>query len=98
MGYFLKMRQAERDLIDIWSYVADDNPVAADTLLDTFEKKFKSLAQMPKTGAARSDIGDSMRHFPVGNYLILYREIPDGIEIVRVVHGARLLGALDFNA
>ncbi|MFM6138177.1 MAG: type II toxin-antitoxin system RelE/ParE family toxin [Cuspidothrix sp.] len=32
-----------------------------------------------------------MRYFPVGNYLILYREIKDGIEIVRVVHGARHL-------
>ncbi len=28
-------------------------------------------------------------YFPVGSYLILYREITGGVEIVRVVHGAR---------
>jgi hypothetical protein len=27
----------------------------------------------------------------VGRYLILYRIIPDGVEIVRVAHGARYL-------
>lgn len=27
--------------------------------------------------------------FPVGNYLILYRPIEAGVEIVRVLHGAR---------
>jgi toxin ParE1/3/4 len=30
-----------------------------------------------------------LRTFPAGNYLILYRQIDDGAEIVRVVHGAR---------
>jgi plasmid stabilization system protein ParE len=27
----------------------------------------------------------------VGNYLILYRMIPDGIEVVRIVQGSRRL-------
>jgi toxin ParE1/3/4 len=27
--------------------------------------------------------------FPVGNYVILYRPIEAGVEIVRVLHGAR---------
>jgi toxin ParE1/3/4 len=35
-----------------------------------------------------------LRYHPVGNYLLLYRVIADGIELVRVVHGARDLNNL----
>ncbi len=86
--------QADEDLIDIWVYIAQDNPDAADHLLDEFEKKFALLAGQPRVGAARSDIAPGLRHFPAGNYLILYRETDDGIEVVRVVHGARRLSNL----
>ena len=78
----------------LWVYIAQDNPDAADHLLDEFEKKFALLAGQPRLGAARSDIAPGLRHFPVGNYLILYREIDPGIEVVRVVHGARRLSDL----
>ncbi|MER2626482.1 MAG: type II toxin-antitoxin system RelE/ParE family toxin [Accumulibacter sp.] len=86
--------QADEDLIDIWIYIAQDNPDAADHLLDEFENKFALLAGQPRLGAARSDIAPGVRHFPVGSYLILYREIDPGIEVVRVVHGARRLNDL----
>ena len=86
--------QADEDLIDLWVYIAQDNPAAADHLLDEFEKKFALLAGQPRLGAARSDIAPGLRHFPMGNYLILYREIDPGIEVVRVVHGARRLSHL----
>ena len=86
--------QADEDLIDIWVYIAQDNPDAADHLLDEFEKKFALLAGQPRLGTARSDIAPGLRHFPMGSYLILYREIDDGIEVVRVVHGARRLNSL----
>lgn len=35
-----------------------------------------------------------LRYFPFQNYLIFYREIKDGIEIVHVFHGARDIGRL----
>jgi toxin ParE1/3/4 len=42
-------------------------------------------------GMARDDIAAGLRHFPVGRYLILYRDCGDGVEIVRYVHGMRRL-------
>ena len=30
-----------------------------------------------------------MRRWPIGQYLILYREMSGGVEIVRVIHGKR---------
>lgn len=44
---------------------------------------------MPSMGVERSDIRRSLRTFPVGNYLIIYRQSDGGVEIVRVFHGAR---------
>lgn len=81
--------QAEQDLIEFWIYIAQDNPDAADQMLDELESKFTLLAEQPYLGPARPDLSQGMRYFPVGNYLVLYREIAGGVEIVRVVHGAR---------
>ena len=83
--------QAEEDLIDIWAYIARDNPSAADRLLDALDEKSQALARNPQMGMAREDIAPGVRHLPVGNYLILYRDIGDGIEVVRYVHGMRRL-------
>jgi toxin ParE1/3/4 len=83
--------QAEQDLIDIWTYIARDNPSAADRVLDALDQKSLALAQNPHMGVLREDIAAGVRHFPVGNYLILYREIRAGIEVVRYVHGMRRL-------
>lgn len=83
--------EADEDLMGIWSYIATDNPKAADSLLDEIEDKFILLSEQPCLGPARSDIALGLRYFPVGSYLIFYREIANGIEVVRVVHGARRL-------
>ena len=83
--------QAEQDLIEIWTYIARRNPTAADRLLDDLDRKSRALARDPGMGAARDDIASGLRHFPAGKYLILYRHLKDGIEVVRYVHGMRRL-------
>jgi toxin ParE1/3/4 len=40
-------------------------------------------------GAVRDELIPNLRSFPVGNYLIFYKPLPDGIEVLRVLHGAR---------
>ena len=85
---------AEDDLVGIWIYIAHDNPDAADRLLDEIDNKCSLLAENPQLGRVRPDIAPELRHFPVASYLILYRLVPDGIEVARVVHGARNLDRL----
>lgn len=80
---------AERDLEEIWFFVAQDNVSAADRLLDLLEAKYRLLAANPQMGPARPDIAKEMRLHPVGSYLLLYRIIPGGIELVGVIPGAR---------
>ena len=45
-------------------------------------------------GRARPELAADLRSFPVGNYIIFYRPIEDGVEIVRVLSGARDIDAL----
>ena len=45
-------------------------------------------------GRARPELRSRSALFPYGSYLILYRIIDDGVEIVRVVHAARNLDDL----
>lgn len=85
---------SREDLIAIWNYIAFDNTDAADRLLDMLEEKFELLARNPGLGIRRPEISPDLRSFPVGNYLILYRSIPNGVEIVRVVQGQRDLTKL----
>lgn len=94
MAHYTYTRRAETDLIDIWTFVAEDNPAAADRLLDQIETACIHLAENPNLGPARPDLAAELRYFIVGNYLLLYRQTKPGIEIVRVVHGARQLSRL----
>ena len=91
MGRIQRTPRADLDLEEIWYFIAQDDPVAADRWLDTLEEKIALLADNPLMGPSRPDIARELRCHPVGSHLILYRVIPDGIEIVRVVHGARHL-------
>jgi toxin ParE1/3/4 len=91
VAHFILTARAEDDLSEIWLYIARDNPVAADRLLDTIDLTCARLAENPKLGPVRADIAADLRYSIVGRYLILYREIVAGIEVVRVVRGARHL-------
>ena len=46
---------------------------------------------------ARPELGPSLRSFPVGNYVVFYVPLPDGIEIVRVMNGRQDIGADDMT-
>lgn len=91
MAHVTRSARAEEDLVQIWLYVARDNPTAADKLLDTVDAACHRLAQNPRMGPARPDLAPDLRYFIVGRYLVLYRALRDGIDVVRVVHGARYL-------
>ena len=45
------------------------------------------LAANPSAGRARDDLAPKIRSFPVGNYIVFYLPLSDGIEVVRVLHG-----------
>jgi toxin ParE1/3/4 len=51
---------AEQDLVEIWYFIAQDDPIAADRLLDLLEEKYKLLADNPHMGPARLHIAKEL--------------------------------------
>jgi toxin ParE1/3/4 len=92
MSRFHVAFEAQRDLDDIWLYIATDNPSAADEWLATVEESFRLIGDEPFVGQGREDLLPGLRFLPVGNYLIFYFPLTDRVEIVRVIHGARDYG------
>jgi toxin ParE1/3/4 len=86
--------QTEADLEDIWVHIARDSPANATRFIGRILARCERLADMPGTGRTRTDLGPELRSVSVGNYLIFYRAIEGGIEIVRVLHGRRDIAAL----
>lgn len=80
---------AERDLDEIWLYIARDNIAAADRLLDELTSRFRLLASSPRAGRLRDDLRPGLRSLAVGNYVIFYRLGKSRVRILRVIHGAR---------
>jgi toxin ParE1/3/4 len=66
-------RQARRDLLQIWNYIADDNEDAATRFLELLTQHFRLLGHNPYAGRQRDDLRPGYRSFPVGQYVILYR-------------------------
>ncbi len=81
--------EAEADIERIALYIAEDNPRAAKRWFEDIYSHCQRLGEMPGMGAARFDVRPGLRMLPVGNYLILYQEVDDGAEIVRIIHVAR---------
>ena len=81
---------AERDLDEIWSYVAEDGtPTTADQLIDDIIDRFDLLAEQPGMGRARPEFGMGVRSFAVENYVIYYRQEGADVLIARVLHRQR---------
>ena len=72
----------------------------ATRFLDSAERAFLTLAKMPGMGRVRcfphAEVGE-LRSWAIPGferYLIFYRALPDGIEVIRVIHGMRDLERL----
>ena len=85
---------AIKDLEEIIDYFSSRNIEAGERFINDFEKKCKYLANFPNMGRSYDDIKPSLRGLPLASYIIFYRIIDDGIEIIRVVSGYRDLESL----
>ncbi len=81
--------RASSDLIEIWSYIADDSVANADAFIDKLYQAIQALARQPGSGRHREELAPGIQSFPFGRYIIFYRVVAGAVEIVRVLHGAR---------
>jgi toxin ParE1/3/4 len=89
--------RARRDLIEIFQrYTREAGVGVARRFRAQAEAAFARLASMPGMGTryeADNPAFGELRFFPLASrfksYLVFYRPMPDGIEVARVLHGAR---------
>jgi toxin ParE1/3/4 len=80
---------AERDLVEIGNFIARDSPANAAQFVLHLEQHCSLLASHPLAGRTRDELALGLRSLAYGRYVIFYRALNDGAEIVRVLHGAR---------
>jgi len=85
---------ARKDLKEIWSHLAEFSHNSADKTLKDLAKKFNLLAENPKLGRTHDELIINLRSFPYKKYIVFYFPIENGVEIYRVVHGARNIEAI----
>jgi toxin ParE1/3/4 len=92
--------EVRRDLVELAEYISHDNLDAALRLLDAAERTFRFLAANREAGQLchfSASESDGVRVWPIEgfrNYLVFYRPTDEGVEIWRVLHGARDIESL----
>ncbi len=95
-----RARRVRDDIIAIYRYIHERSPQSADNVLDAIERSIRRLVDSPGVGRYWNSPDprlDGLKVTPVTpyrNFLIFFRRVPAGIEIFRIVHGARDLAPL----
>jgi toxin ParE1/3/4 len=93
MSRVLKRPRALADVEEQARWIADDNPDAARRFRKAVEQTLEVLAAMPGVGVGRryrDPALSDLRMHPVKGFperLLFYLPLPDGVELVRVLHG-----------
>ena len=96
-----KRPKAIHDLEESGAFIGRDSLDAELRFYDAAEATFKKIADMPRLGRKRSELANEslsdVRSFPIHGFkdwLVFYRPALDGIDVIRVLHGARDLNAI----
>lgn len=80
---------AEADILEIWDYIAEDSMVEADRWVDKLDEKLLLWATQPTMGRNRDALAPGLRSFAFGRYVVFFLPLPDGMDVVRVLHSSR---------
>jgi plasmid stabilization system protein ParE len=93
-------RAAERDVEDIWSFIAQDSPEEAGQFVARLEEQLATLEQLPERCSLIPEneiLRTRYRHLLYGNYRTVFRVTGRTVYVVRIIHGARLLDTSMFE-
>ena len=95
MAIIKKRPRVISDLIEIATYIGENNLDASDDFLVVSEKTFKQLGTFPKMGKLCQFSHPKLTQIrqqrikEFKKYLIFYRFTDNEVEILRVIHGVR---------
>ena len=89
MAQIIRTAAAERDIYSIVDFIATDNVSAAVSWIEHLDGILQSLAKSPFIGEQVDHLGFGIRRYCFGTYLLFYKPLDNGVELRRVLHGAR---------
>lgn len=84
------------DLIELYTYLHERSPIAAERFTESIERKIADLASSRHPGVARDHLRPGLRAFPYRRRCIYFRIIEDCMVVLRIVHGRQDITANDF--
>ena len=87
---------SRQDIRSIWSYIANDNRLAAERFAVRIEELMNRLAEVPEIGRLRPELRKGMRSISIGRYVVFYEHDSEVVRLLRVMHGARDITADHF--
>jgi toxin ParE1/3/4 len=79
--------RAKQDIGEIWDYTATHWDIdQAEHYIRQIQAVVRTLAHNPTIGRPCDEIRRGYCKYPAGSHVVFHRHVPDGIEIVRVLH------------
>ena len=91
------LQKALDDLDELHLYISQDDPRAADKMVNSILDAVENLILFPSIGSSvneKIDIWGDYRMIVVKPYLIFYRVIDKDVTIYRILHGRRYYDSL----
>ena len=83
---------AEKDFNESIDYIAQDSLEYALSFYEQVREKVENLEKFPKIGRKVPEIDNpDIRELILRNFRIIYRIFREKVQIIRVIHGSRLL-------
>lgn len=89
MARYLLNILATKDLNEIADYFKSTNIEAGERFFREFNHKCQQIVAFPNSGKSYAEIKAGLRGVSFQGYVIFYRILEDGIEILRVLNGRR---------
>ncbi|MEH2401743.1 type II toxin-antitoxin system RelE/ParE family toxin [Nostoc sp.] len=80
---------ASRDINEIADYFAQTSVEAGERFFSEFNRKCQQLVAFPNSGKSYAKIRLDLRGLSLQGYIVFYKVLDDGIEILRVISGRR---------
>ena len=87
---------AAQDLESIGDYIAEDNPMRAESFVAELFTQCQKICLNPVGYRLRPELSDDLRSCAHGNYVIFFEPTQNQVSIIRILHGARDLSK-EFN-
>jgi addiction module RelE/StbE family toxin len=85
-------RNAVDHLVNIYEYIALNSPTYAKKMVDRITRRSEQIAHHPHSGRMVPEYqAEDIRELIEKPYRIIYRVKPDQIDVLAVIHSARLM-------